>query len=140
MSRSPISAKRTISPVSLKEGATANDRRIITAALIANGPPSATTDGWPTFNASHLHTVVDVLDAGGSIDWSLWLYSRFHEKWCLDTRLGTAGVVSLAGADTDNPQLKIVEIAGVDRVYIELANLVGMVNGVDVHIGANTYL
>ncbi len=105
-------------------GVTAASRRIIKAATVANGVPVAATPGFAT--RGHRFIVGTIKLTGGTgITYSVWIKSLVSDEWCLDTRLGTNGVVTLLTADPDNPQIFILEIVGIDRAYLELASVTG---------------
>jgi len=115
-------------PVSLKspEASDASGRAARQEIKVSDASgPDSTVVGFNCRGARYVHITVSLPDAGTALDWSLWLYDEVSGKWCLDSRPGTAGVVSIAAASTDNPQYNIIEIAGVSRVWIQLANLTG---------------
>jgi len=128
MSRSLVSPessdplkRRALKNVNVPSGAAAN--------------PTASDKGFNTYGARYLHITVELPDATTTLDWELWLWDHISEKWCLDTRNGTNGTVSLADVDADNPQLNIVEIPGVERVFVKLDNGTGTFTN-----GANVWL
>lgn len=125
-------------PVSLvsPQAATAAERRAIASLKASNQNPNALASpakaGFFSYGKRFLHIVIKLPDAGTSITWSLWTYDSVSELWCIDTRLGTSGVVSLAASDTDNPQRSIIEIDGLDRVYLQITTAGGVfAQGVD---------
>lgn len=123
-------------PVSLVDGATSADRRAIKNSLTAISTPVAVDKGWKTKYKRWLHIVVKI-ETTASVVYSLYTRSEEDGEWALDTRLGTAGVVTLAVADADNPQRSIVEIAGVDEVYISLTHTTPAGNGVSVWLATS---
>lgn len=127
-------------PVSLVQPSAENaaDRRAIKSADAANGEPEGSTAGFFAQGRRWLHIVVSLPDAATSITWKLWTWDSVSELWTLDTRPGTGGTVALSDTDDDNPQRNLIEIDGVDRVYIELDDFVGVfTEGVDVWLSAN---
>lgn len=127
-------------PVSLRsaEATTAAERRAYSPVKANNGVPTADTIGLHTQGRRWLHIIVELPDASTSLTWSLWLWDSVSELWCLDTRLGTAGVVAMTDADADNPQHNIVEINGVDKVYIQFAGMTGVFTaGVNVWLSSS---
>ena len=137
----PGTAVSLVSP----EATTAAKRRALKDVNVT-GSPMAVPVAQPGFNAKSarwLHVVINMPDATTTMDWSLYLWDALSGKWCLDTRLGTDGVVSMTDADADNPQLNIVEISGVQKVYVRLFNGTGtFTDGADVWLGSveNTVL
>jgi hypothetical protein len=144
----PYGSQSPGSPVSLvKPAATDPDDRRFLADLLTggeNGPPDNTLAladrkklGAGTLNKRWLHIVVQVKDAGASCVWRLFTFDELSGLWCLDTRLGTSGDVTLTGAATDNPQKSIVEIAGTDRAYIEVDSIALSTTGINVWLGSS---
>lgn len=134
-------ARLTVLPRSLKPGDTANDRRILAALKIANAVPTQgdRSEGFDTHGQRWLHIEMVLPDAGTAIEWVLWIWSDVSEKWHIDCRPGTSGVVSLAYADTDNPQKNVIEIAGGPRVYLEIRNMTGtFAIGMDAWLSASS--
>jgi hypothetical protein len=97
----------------LKSGANVNARRIVnTTSTIA--APSAATDGHSTEGASRV--IVDMSNAvTGAITWQFWTYSATSGLWVLDSSLGTAGSIALAGGTTSRT---FIDIKGCDRVDV----------------------
>lgn len=112
-------------PVSLVQpgAATAAERKAVANLKAANGAPAADAAGFHTQGKRFLHIVVQLPDAGTSVEWSLWTWDAASGLWCLDTRPGTAGTVALAVADS--PQRSIVEIDGLERVYLQFKTFAG---------------
>jgi hypothetical protein len=126
-------------PVSLvcPQAATATERRAIAGLKTSNEDDPNSVDSPGTFGffaqgKRFLHIMIDLPDSGTSITWSLWTYDSVSELWGLDTRLGTDGVVTLSASDADNPQRSIIEIDGLDRVYLQVTTTGGVfTEGVD---------
>lgn len=114
--------------------------------LVDEGPLSATATldaaqaGFDTSGARYAHIIINLPDGSTSVEWSLYLYNDVSELWCLDTRLGTGGVVALADTDTDNPQCSIVEIVGVSKIAIVFDTMTGtFTSGIDAWLSASTF-
>lgn len=135
--RSPGSPTSLVSP----QAEEADDRRAIAGATAANGvPDDEDTPGFATRCHRWLH--VEILITGGtSVDWRLWTKrTGMSSMWCLDTRIGSAAsdyAHQVLEAGPDNPQNSIIEIVGIDRVYIELLDFVASPTGVDVWLGTS---
>lgn len=137
------------SPTSLKspEAATAALRRALADVTAGdeNGAPDNTLViakrerlGFGTRNRKWLHIVVHLKGAASSVAWRLYTFDHLAGLWCLDTRPGTAGTVSLVATDDDNPQKSILAIVGTDRVYLELDGIVDAGgDGIDVWLGSS---
>lgn len=144
---SNIGSRPPGSPVSLVAPAasTAAARRYLKGVLTDTGEPDNTLNederavlGVGTLNKRWLHVTVSLNDVGSSCEWKLWTFDRFSGLWSLDTRPGTSGVVALAESDADNPQASIIEIAGKDRVFIELVNIAAIgAEGIDVWLAGS---
>jgi len=116
----PFGSQSPGSPVSLvnPEKTTPVDRRAIRGATGANGAPSGAKAGFATQNRKWLHIVLS-LTGGTSVDWTLWTWDKNDQKWTPDSEVGTVTT------DTaDSPARSVVELAGVDRVYVELDTFV----------------
>lgn len=134
-------ARLTVLPRSLKPGDTAADRRVLAALKVANSAPTQgdRSVGYDTHGQRWLHIEIYLPDVGTSVEWVLHVWSDVSEKWLIDCRPGTAGVVSLAASATDNPQKSVIEIAGAPRVYLELRNMTGVfTQGVDAWLSASS--
>lgn len=82
--------------------------------------------GYDVGHGKYLHVIVSLPDAATSLDWSLYTWDSTSEQWCLDTTIGTAGVVSLTAADADNPQRTIIPLRGEEKALIEIASSAGV--------------
>ena len=111
---------------------TVANRRYIKGATATRAAPTGSSVGARTKNKRWITVVTKINEVGMTWAWSLYTKSDEDGEWTLDTRLGTAGVVTLAQADADNPQRTIVEIAGQDEVYISGTVTSGGGSGVDV--------
>lgn len=134
----PIGSRQPGAPVSLVQPASTvlAKRRALKSVKADNGAPTTANQGFFTQNKRWLHIVISMPDAATTMDWKLWTWDAVSEKWCLDTRLGTSGVVSMVAADS--PSRSIVEIDGLDKVYIELDNMGGVfTSGVDVWLATS---
>ena len=125
-------------PVSLKspEASTAAGRTA-RADIKANdaADPTASNKGFNTLGHRWVHIMIELPDAATNLDWELWLWDRVSEKWYIDTRNGTNGTVTLLSTAVDNPQINMIEIAGVERVWIKIDNISGVFTN-----GANVWL
>jgi hypothetical protein len=121
--------------VSLKnpEG-NADQRRVLAEVAVANGSPTEYEDGFQIQGRNILHIIWSLRDVGSSITWSLWLWSSVAEMWVRDDRIGTAGVETLAYADS--PTLTLVDVTGVEKAYLEMLTPAGMTEGVDAWLGS----
>jgi hypothetical protein len=137
----PSGSRQPGSPVSLKSAHARDDadaRRVLADVGAANSPPAADEKGFSVQGKRWLHIVISLPDAGTSITWRLWTWDNVSELWCLDTRPGIGGTVSLAVADADNPQRSIIEVAGLDRVYLEIVTATGtFTNGLNAWLASN---
>ena len=120
------------------EAITAAKRRARAGIDVTGSPdidPTSSDPGYNTKSARWLQITVELPDATTTLDWELWLWDHVSAMWCLDTRLGTDGTVSITDADADNPQINLVEIPGVEKVFIKLDNGTGVFTN-----GANVWL
>lgn len=101
----------TCGQFSLKAGATANDRRILSVASTTSAPTQP-TDGH-ALNGAGL-VIIDVA-AAGAITWQLWTYSETSGLWQLDTSLGTAGSIAFGGSGQSRTE---VDLRGLDRMAV----------------------
>jgi hypothetical protein len=124
---------------SLKAGATAAARRVLAGVIAASTAPVAATAGIPTTSARFLH-VVGKLNDGTSIKIKVWLRDSVSQEWTLDTDLGSNGLVTITQASpTSNPFRGLVEIAGIEEVYVQTLSPVGvLVAGLDVWLAGST--
>jgi len=130
-SRSPGSPTSLVNPTA----ELAADRRALRDVATAQAAPT-TEPGFATRCHRWLHVEIDVKD-GTSMDYQVWLKrTGMSEQWSLDTRVGTAGTG--AALASGSPVSFILEIDGVDRVFIRLLNPVGgPTTGTDVWLGSS---
>jgi hypothetical protein len=123
--------------------ATAAERAIranIDISAGADSDPVAGTDlGFNTHGAQWLHILAKAGDAGTTFDFEVWLWDVAAGDWYLDTRLGTAGTVTVIQTADDHPKGLIVEIAGAPRVFVKLDNNTGTWSG-DADKGASIWI
>jgi hypothetical protein len=109
---------------SLQGGAAASNRRTIAGVATTTSAPTTSSDGFATKHARFLHYLVK-LTGGTSITYKVWHYLAAADVWVLDTRFGSSGTVTLTTAASDNPQWSIVEVAGVDRTFVQIVTNTG---------------
>lgn len=118
------------------EATTAAKRRARADVDVTGSPDSSPTteEGFGTKGARWLHLRIELPDATTSCDWELWLWDHISSSWELDTRNGSGGTVSVTSTDEGN--LSIIELPGVERVFVKLDNGAGtFTNGVNVWLG-----
>lgn len=107
--------------LSLKPGDVEN-RRLLAAVTADNGPPTAATDGVATGSPDKLFAVARAT-AGGSCDVIVWGYAAFCGKW---VNVGNFSIDDSANTMTS------FTWNGLDRAYVELANIAGAGAEIDV--------
>ena len=110
------------------------DRRLVADATATNGPPLEPEDGAHTRGHRWLH-IMTTVGVGGTADWRLWVFCEMSQTWNLDTQLGAGGTVSISFAAPGPNTWNVREIAGIERVYVEVLNQAGGAS-VDVWAGS----
>ena len=137
-------AGTTHTPKSLvqPDAKTAAERRLLRSVIAANGAPSGISrTGKGTSGHRFLFVTIKLKDVGTTLKWRLWHLDRVSDEWCLDPRIGGCGEgEQFVDADgVFNPQRGIIEVGGIDKVYIELTEMTGVfANGVDVWLAVGT--
>jgi hypothetical protein len=123
----------------LVTGSTANARRLVVGVTAATATPTLATQGASVEAYRFIQVVVQLQDVGATCSWQLWLYDDASTKWCLDTRIGVNGTESMAQSDADNPQINMIEVAGVSRAYVKISALAGEATGCNAWISGVTF-
>lgn len=116
-------------PVSLVAGATAALRRVLADVSVVNSPPSGVpvsgeADAIANPGYWDLWVTFDIPDASTSIDVKIWYWSETAQKWTLEDRPGTAGVVTLT--DASEAVSIFLEGPAARYLYIELDAMTGI--------------
>jgi len=134
--------KGTVTSLSSPEATDPLKRRLIKGLVATNGPPNVVSPTIPDTAKAGVNTkgrkwlhLIAKLRVAGSATWRLWVFTEMSQEWCIDTEFGTAGTVTLALADIDNPQWNVREIAGVERIYVEVDGFAG---GAEIDVWAGT--
>lgn len=109
---------------SLVNGTTANDRRVIAAAVAANSAPTASEQGISIQLFDAIDCVARCTGGGGSYDLRVWWYYNAADVWVFDDDLGTVAV-STAGGIEVFPILNQPNSRAANAVYIEVLNFAG---------------
>ena len=109
---------RSIAKVNLADGGGAESTaQLINGATATNGDPSAATDGVAARDAEWLMLVAS--SAGGTCTLKLWEYDQSSATWAQNTDLGSWSFTS------GQEKRARVQIAGADRVYVEIDAVAG---------------
>ena len=137
-----MSDSNTETPKSLvqPDASTAPNRRALKGIVSANGVPDANTKGYSTSGHRFLHIAIDF--PSGSVSWRLWHKMRVSEKWAVHTDIPGLDVSPFTEALTfgtigEQPRHKVIDVHGVDKVYIELISPTGVGTGVDLWVAAS---
>lgn len=101
-------------PESLRAGAAAADRRLLSDESATTSAPSRTSDGWSTKGAQWLRFVFELSGTDPIFEIQVWIWSSTALLW---TRSET---ISL----TENGSVKI-ECLGDERVYLQVTSVTG---------------
>lgn len=96
---------------SLRDGATANDRRIL-ATNATTAAPTLANDGYALSGAGLV--ILDVVHAG-AVTVQVYTYSATSGLWQLDTSLGTSGNIGLSGSGQTRIE---ADYRGLDRIAL----------------------
>lgn len=96
---------------SLRSGATANDRRILSTNSTTAAPTTA-TDGYALSGAGLV--ILDVTHSG-AVTVQVYTYSATSGLWQLDTSLGTSGNIGLSGSGQTRIE---ADYRGLDRLAL----------------------
>ena len=102
-------------------------------------PTQGVTEGLSTHGRAKLHVVVGNKDAAGTLDVLIYGKHTMTGKWFLfeeaspGVAFETDGTWSIpAGVET---HCRVIEICGVERVAVEVANSSGLTLGADIWLG-----
>ena len=118
-------------------GASADDRRYLAGLLADNSAPTAGEKGVHTRNHQYLH-FTGLSRVGTSFDATLYVKYAFSQEWAIATWWGTSGVTSVTtagGAVIVEPLL----LLGIDAVYVQVDNFVGVDEAADVWLAGSSF-
>lgn len=101
---------------SVKSGATAALRKIVSTSATGPAAPTAATDGYSIQGAEVLHVVTQA--AAGATDWQLYAYDAVSDSWALFTAFGTAGTLTMAPSSTVRT---VLDVRGIDRISLRVS-------------------
>lgn len=121
---------------------TAADRAVRGNVNVDTNPdsdPTPTDRGFNTHEGDFLHVLAKAGDVTTTFDLELWLWDVAAGDWYMDTRIGTAGTLTVTQAGPAHPAGFIIETRGAPRVFVKLDNASGVWSG-DPDKGASVWI
>lgn len=100
---------RRVKTTTAKAGATASERRVLSAVSAAGAEPSQSTDGYVIQQNEYLHLLFELGGTDPVFRIRIWFYSEISGHWHRSRQV----VVN----DDD---IVTVEVQGLDRVYLQV--------------------